>query len=376
MSPVKTPEPPGAIVNTPDLDTAHTLKPLVNQLPGEPTPYYLANGEGLRFERDGQLWTVIARTSDSGGAFDAAFILGPRGSGSAAHSLPAHQRSFYVFEGSVQFWLPGGSRTLVPGDSVHVPAGVSVAYRMLSHMSRILMYSAPGGALDALVTGAEQVQQHLYTDSFDGNRRDGSGSPGTEHTLGTPLLSGVEAAPALTQSASEDWDASLPAGHEPYFLRGREGDRRGWPETINTFSSRGRTTGGRYFSVDTLGAPAPYIIRHFHRLHTENFFCLAGRIWLWVNGEEILLTPGDYVHAPAGTIHSFALAAHNTRMLGILTSDVFEPFFDVTGVPTEDHVYTEGLIDPSVVIGGIRANPDLDVVVTGPPPERTRAPGL
>lgn len=361
---------------TPDLETTHTLKPLFNQLPGEPAPYYLASGEGLRFERDGQLWTVIARASDSGGAFDAAFILGARGTGSAAHSLPTHQRSFHVFEGSVQFWLPGSSRVLVAGDSVHVPAGTPVAHRMLSHMSRILMYSAPGGALDALVNGEDQVQRHVYAASRHGAPHVGGNVQGALPGLHAPLLTAVEATPALTEPATDDWDAAVPPNHEPYFIRGREGDRRGWPDTINTFSSRGRNTGGRYFSVDTLGAPAPYIIRHFHRLHTENFFCLSGRIWLWVNGQEVLLTPGDYVHAPAGTVHSFALAAHNTRMLGILTSDVFEPFFDVTGVATEDHVHTEGLIDPAVVIGGIKAHPDLDVVVTGPPPERTRAPGL
>lgn len=356
-------------MTAPDLDAVHALKPLLNQLPGEAVPYYLASGEGLRFERDGQLWTVVARASDTGDAFDAAFILGPRGAQATAHSLPNHQRSFYVFEGSVQFWLPGQSRVLVPGDSVHVPEGTPVAYRMLAHMSRVLMYSAPGGALDALLAGESEIQQHIYS---------AAGSPVSEQQPGQdpPLLSGVASAASLTAEVTDTWDAALPGGTQPYFIRGREGDQRGWPDTINTFSSRGRNTGGRYFSVDTLGAPAPYIIRHFHQLHTENFFCMAGRIWLWINGEEVLLTPGDYVHAPAGTIHSFALAAHNTRMLGILSTDVFEPFFDVTGVETQDHVYTEGLIDPSVVIGGIKANPDLDLVVAGPPPERTRAPGI
>lgn len=353
-------------MNHPDLDAVQAMKPLINQLPGEPLPYYLASGEGLRFERDGQLWTVIARSTDSGGGFDAAFVLGPRGAAAAPHSLPRHQRSYYVFEGSVQFWLPGHSRVLVPGDSVHIPEGTAVAYRMLSHMSRMLMFSAPGGALSALVDGGEQIQRHVYAAS----------SSGQDNTPMPPLLTGMERTDLAQRPATDEWDAQLPDGTEPYFLRGREGDRRGWPETINAFNARGRNTGGRYFSVDTLGSVSPYIIRHFHQLHTENFFCLAGRIWLWINGEEVLLTPGDFVHAPAGTVHSFALAAHNTRMLGVLTSDVFEPFFDVTGVATEDHVYTEGLIDPSVVIGGIKANPDLDLVVAGPPPERTRAPGL
>ncbi|WP_159945034.1 MULTISPECIES: quercetin 2,3-dioxygenase [unclassified Nocardiopsis] len=343
-----------------DPETMHGLAPVVNALPGEPVPYYLASGEGLRFEIGGQLWTVIARGADTGGLFDAAFVLGPRGAGTPFHSLPGHQRSYHVSEGSVQFWLPGQSRVLVPGDSVHVPPGTPVAYRMLGHMSRMLFFSASSGALDALVGEGEPVERHVYTPA---EAREVLPPGAREHDL-------------PRARAGDAWDDTLPRGAEAYFLRSRTGERRGWPDAVNAYSARGRNTGGRYFSVSTLAAPQPYIVRHFHRQHTETFLCLSGRIWLWVNGQELLLTSGDFLHAPAGTVHSFAIAAHNTQMLGLLTSDVFEPFFDVTSVPTEDHVYTEGLIDPSVVMGGIRGNPDLDLVVVDGPPRRTRALGL
>ncbi|AXB48344.1 cupin [Amycolatopsis albispora] len=339
----------------------HTLAPVLNSLPGEPVPYYLASGEGLRFEQGGLLWTVIARTRDTGGLFDAAFVLGPRGAEVPFHSFPAHQRSYYVFEGSAQFWLPGESRVLVPGDSVHVPPGTPVAYRMLSHLTRVLCYSAPGGALDELAGKGNAVEHHIYSAG----------------EIGGPVLpDGAVPHDLPKAAASEQWDDTLPSGADAYFLRSRTGDRRGWPDAVNSFLVRGRNTGGRYFAVNTLAAPQPYIIRHFHQRHTENFVCLSGRIWLWVNGEEILLTAGDFLHAPAGTVHSFAVTAHNTQLLGLLTSDIFEPFFDVTGAPTGDHVHTEGLIDPSVVMGGMAANPDLDVVVVGGPPERVRAAGL
>ena len=346
-----------------DLETMHGTAPVINALPGEPVPYYLSSGEGLRFETDGQLWTVIARGADTAGLFDAAYVLGPRGAEAPFHSLASHQRSYFVVEGSVQVWLPGQSRILVPGDSVHVPEGTPVAYRMLSHMTRLLFFSAPSGALDALVGSQATVERHVYSPAGSGH---------AELLLPNGAL--VHDLPRVdTQDA---WDERLPAGAEAYFLRSRTGDRRAWPDAINAYAARGRTTGGRYFAVDTLAAPQPYIIRHFHQQHTENFLCPSGRIWLWVNGEELLLTPGDFLHAPAGTVHSFAIAAHNTRMLGLLTSDVFEPFFDVTGVATDDLVHTEGLIDPSVVMGGMQAHPDLDVVVVGGPPQRVRATGL
>ncbi|UPO76917.1 quercetin 2,3-dioxygenase [Arthrobacter sp. Helios] len=344
-----------------NLETMQGLAPVVNALPGEPVPYYLASGEGLRYECDGQLWTVIARGTDTGGLFDAAYILGPRGAESPFHSLPSHQRSYFVIEGSVQFWLSGQSRILVPGDSIHVPEGAPVAYRMLSHMTRLLFFSAPSGALDALTGTRRTVDRHVYS-------TEGTGElylPGTAQLHDLPRV-----------AAQEIWDETLPAAEEGYFVRSRGGDRRGWPDSLNAYAARGRTTGGRYFAVNTLAAPQPYIIRHFHQQHTENFLCLTGRIWLWVNGQELLLTAGDFLHAPAGTVHSFAIAAHNTQMLGLLTSDVFEPFFDVTGVPTDEFVHTEGLIDPSVVMRGIQSTPDLDLVVVGGPPERVRAAGL
>ncbi|RNL87551.1 quercetin 2,3-dioxygenase [Halostreptopolyspora alba] len=344
----------------PDLETIRDLAPVINTLPGEPVPYYLASGEGLRYEADGQLWTVIARGADTGGLFDAAFLLGPRGAHTPFHSLP-HQRSYYVFEGSVQFWLPGQSRILVSGDSVHIPAGTPAAYRMLGHMSRLLLFCAPSGALDTLADSYEQVERHVYA---------------TVPNPAPPLPAGAQQHDLPLTDARDTWDEALPDGAEAYFLRARTGDHRAWPDAINTYAARGRNTGGRYIAVNTLAAPQPYIVRHFHRLHTENFLCVSGRIWLWVNGREVLLTAGDFLHAPAGTVHSFAIAAHNTQMLGLLTSDVFEPFFDATGVATDDRVHTEGLIDPSVVMDGIQRNPDLDLVIVDGPPKRVLAPEL
>ncbi|MFW0794410.1 quercetin 2,3-dioxygenase [Gordonia sp. CPCC 205515] len=343
---------------TTNLDAIHGLAPVVGSLPGEPVPYYLPTGEGQRYEIGNQLWTVIARSADSGGGFDAAFVLGPRGAGAGFHSLADHQRSFYVFDGAVQFWLPGESRVLGAGDSIHVPAGVPVAYRFTQNLSKFLLWSAPGGALDALLNSETEVAQHIYS----AKSTDTIGLPGGWQTHDLPQV-----------DASDTWDTSLPSGVEPYFIRAHEGEHREWPDAINTFSARGANTGSRYFSVLTLGAKQPYIPQHFHQQHTENFFCVSGRVWLSVNGTEVLVTPGDYVHAPAGTIHSYAFGAHNTRMLGVLTTDIFEPFFDRTGDATTDNVYTEGLVNPTTLMGKLGQIADLDVVMVGPPPQSNYA---
>lgn len=344
-------------MTTTDLERIHGAVPLVNQLPGEPLPYYMASGEGARYEKDGQLYTVVARSQDTGGDFEAVFILGPRGAETAAHVLTGQQRSYVVTSGSLEVWISGAGRILAQGDSFHVPPGATLSYRFLSHLTRLFMFSAPGGALEQLLGNNAPVQAHIYQSAKAKNLLAPSGS-GAQ-----PLEANRDA-------------AGLPDGVEGYFLSAGSGDHRGWPDAVNTYLARGRNTGGRYFAVNTLAAPQPYIIRHFHKQHTENFICLSGRVWLWVNGQELLLTAGDFLHAPAGTIHSFAIAAHNTQMLGMLTGDIFEPFFDVTSVAGESNVYTEGLIDPSVVIRGIKEHAELDLVVTGPPPERVRATGI
>lgn len=339
-------------------------------LPGEPVPYTVASGEGLSFETAGQLWTVIARGSDSGGAFDAAYIRGRRGAESPLHALPDAHRTFVVIDGLVQVWLgtapgddaPVESRLLGRGDSVVVPDGVLFGYRMRTEGSRLFLFSAPGGALDALLASARGTAAHIY-----------SARPADDALILPANATRLALPSADPRDAADD---ALPPGADPYVLRSLEGDHRAWPDALNTYVTRPRNTGGRYFSVDTLAAPQPYIIRHFHRLHTENFLCLSGRVWLWVNGEEVLLTEGDFLHAPAGTVHSFAIAGHNTRMLGFLTTGVFEPFFDVTSVHTDDRVYTEGLVNPSVIFEGIQNTPDLDLEVVGPPPERTFAVGV
>jgi len=346
-----------------DVESVHRLAPEVNRLPGEPVPYCLAAGEGRRYELDGRLVTVIATARDTGGLFDAAYLTGGRGATAPFHVHSGHQRSFYVFDGRVQFWLGGDSRVLVPGDSVHVPAGTPVAYRMLAHLTRVLTWAAPGGALDYVEHVGTPVQQHIHPVNPNS-----ATTPRQRAEAGAPL--GITFPEHPFTEAADTWDAALPAAQQPYFLRSGEGDRREAGDCLNTYLARGADTGGGYFAVDTVGARAPYIVRHFHRLHTENFVCVSGRVRLHVNGSEVLLTQGDFVHAPAGTIHSFAFDAHNTRMLGVLTPDVFEPFFDLTGRPTEQHVHTDGPADLAMSPDELAAA-DLDLEVVGPPPRRS-----
>jgi quercetin 2,3-dioxygenase len=348
----------------PTLDETHALTAEVDRLPGRCAPYYVSSGEGLRYDLGGQLVTVVARPEDTGGQFGAAFVSGGKG---VETPFVAHDREYtliYVFEGQIQLWLPGETQILSPGDSAAIPAGTAYAYRMLAHFNRFLSWTTAGADTTGDVhrfaaAQGTRTQSHVFT---------GTASPTRDSELAEQFgvryvdLEKVER-PPLTGKA-------LPAHATPFTLRAGEGERWKNLGQLNTFVARSRNTADTYFAMHTRGAKSEYIPRHFHRRHTENFFCVEGRILLHANGQEILLTKGDFLHAPAGTIHSFAFDGHSTQMLGILTTGIFEKFFEYMNVPTDDHVHDE-LGDQSFPGEGFgRARAELDLEVVGPPPER------
>ncbi|WP_258073930.1 hypothetical protein [Arthrobacter sp. Y81] len=77
----------------------NTQLPIANALPGEAVPYYMASGEGARYETNRQLVTVIARAADAGGIFSAAYISGGMGAGSPFVSHKVEHKTLYVFDG-------------------------------------------------------------------------------------------------------------------------------------------------------------------------------------------------------------------------------------------------------------------------------------
>ncbi|MCX7520767.1 quercetin 2,3-dioxygenase [Microbacterium sp. STN6] len=339
--------------------------PIVNQRPGEVLPYYMAAGEGSRYELNGQLVTVIAGRRDTD-LFSAAYVSGGRGLEIPFTSVAGESQTFIVFDGRLEFWLPSEGRILTAGDEVVVPAGTPFAYRMLSHYTRFFVWSMPGRAIELVERLGTPVDAHVHPQRSErAVSLEQLAEAGAEFGVTFPDLEKTD--------ARLSHDAQLPAGVEPYFLTAGEGDRRVGYNQMNTYLSRGRNTGSDYFTMQSTGSAAPYIPLHFHNRHTENFLCLDGRVWLHVNGREVLLTKGDFVHAPAGTIHSYAWGSNRTQMVGILAPAIFEKFFEYMFEPTDEHVYYEGgePYFPGEAFGRVQA--ELDVVVVGPPPERTKA---
>ncbi|WP_210604510.1 cupin domain-containing protein [Brevibacterium oceani] len=349
---------------------------LRDELPGELAPFALSSGEGLRHHLGDWHVTTMARHADTGGEFSLYRIALPGGPATPALSVPGHS-FIHVIEGEVTLTFDGRVHRLIGGDSASIPAGTGFSISGGATLNSFFLYSTEEWLHRLAAEAGEATGSHIFSrrpasavsellrselsDGFGVTIHDGNGPSNGESLVGgESSVGGAEAKRPGNH---------LPEGEVPFVNAAGHGDRFETFEQMNAYPVRARNTGGRFFAMDTRGAKAPYIPLHFHREHSENFLCLGGRVKLHANGEEVVLAPGDFLHAPAGTIHSFSLAANNTHMLGLLTPPVFEPFFEYMNEPTDEYVHVEGGEPHFPAAGFAKAQAELDLVVVGPPPE-------
>jgi quercetin 2,3-dioxygenase len=110
-------------------------------------------------------------------------------------------------------------------------------------------------------------------------------------------------------------------------------------QDLFAFLAHQGNTGGQFISVTTQGPPGDRIPDHFHEKHTETFFCFDGKMTMWADGNEISFFPGDFLHVPAGTVHSYRIDAPFTRFMGVLAPGLFEPFFRIMCDPYDGHIF-------------------------------------
>lgn len=237
---------------------------------------------------------------------------------------------------------------------------------MASHYTRFLNWMTPGGAEACYQRVGTPIDSHVPPVTADRKlSRQECAEVGAEFGITFPEVERV--------SPSLQHNSIVPAAASPYFLSAGECERSVSYQTMFTYLSRPANTGSNYFVVHTKGAKSLYIPLHFHEQHTENFLCTEGRMWIYANGREVLLTRGDFLHAPAGTILSFVFDAHNTQMLGFLTPSVFDGFFEYFNKPTDDYMFTEGGKPFMDMEEFGRAQAEMDLTVVVPPPERRAA---
>lgn len=345
--------------------------PLDNQLPAEQKAYFLGVGAGERYVFGTQLAAVIASAKSTGGLFELVILSGGKGDSFPLHRHQSAHESVFVLDGKLEFTLDGRTSLLTGGDYAFIPAGTAHGYRMGGHHTRLVSFTTQGevARLYSLIGEPTALREHPEkASSTDYPVR----FPQAEAEADFTLASAVEASepPALAEGGE------VPAGVRPYVLEAGEGIRLVAADQLFTMLTTQDNTNGQFIAVLTEGPKGNAIIQHFHERHTEVFFNIEGQMTVWANGQEMPFQPGDFLHIPPNTVHSYRLDSPYTKFLGFLTPGLFEPFFHTIGDPYEPHIFPSvpGPFHFDRLMQGVQSG-KLDLHVVGPPPDGSGALG-
>jgi quercetin 2,3-dioxygenase len=330
----------------------------VRELPGEAVPYYLAEGDGRAHLLLGQVGRALAGTEETNGAMSVMSALGPAGRPIPLHRHDREHDYFFCVRGLVQVWADGESRILHPGDVASVPAGVLHAYQFHGHYSQFMGPIAPAG----------------WDRFFDlcGTPYAGPAYPQVDNSPPPFAKFGeAEARFAMKYFPEEPYtepttgpDDTLPGTASPYFLRAGEGPRHVLFGHVAFQLMSGSESGGALGMTVTEGPRGRAVPVHAHERTYEGFYCLDGRLRVTVEGEEHLLTRGDFMSIPAGAEHTYAMEGHLTRFASVYGPAGLERLHEVAGEVAEHRVFPEepGPVDRDRLAA---AAAELDIVLAG-----------
>jgi|SRR5579862_24140 len=107
----------------------------------------------------------------------------------------------------------------------------------------------------------------------------------------------------------------LPGKNIPYFLGAGEGERYLVGGELATFIARHEETGGLHEAVVVAGGKGSIFPLHVHERGHEAILVLDGKLELWLDGREYLLSPGDYANIPPKIGHGYQMRGHHTQFL-------------------------------------------------------------
>jgi quercetin 2,3-dioxygenase len=339
-----------------------------NKLPENKEPYLQRAGEGNRYLLGTQLATVIATTESTGNMFEWVILSGGKGAGFPSHIHERTHKAIYVLHGSLELNINGKSHLLISGNYAQIPAGTVHSYSMLSHRTRFLSITMKGEIAKIYSVLGKPYDKYEHPPNA-------LNEFSIEQLLEAEAVGDIKFVSAEPSKSKPEivGNNKLPSKVEPYVLETNGGERFVSAEYLFTFLTTQVNTDGEFISVMCEAPKGDRIPEHFHEKHTETFFCLEGQLTMWVNGEEITLYPGDFLHVPENTIHTYRCDSHFTKFFGVLTPGIFEPFFRTLGDPTEDYVFP---YEPGPLrFDRVLANLDnLDLKPVGGPPSGVLLP--
>ncbi len=90
------------------------------------------------------------------------------------------------------------------------------------------------------------------------------------------------------------------------------------PDTGEEFHTLLKNRSLRIETIVSSDTPEPLLYR---QEHDEAVLLLAGGALLWIDGKEVQLQPGDFLHIPAHTPHRVLKTEKGTRWLAIHTKE-------------------------------------------------------
>ena len=301
-----------------------------NVLPGEQQPYFLESGEGRRYLLGPLLATGIGRRKDTGSLMEGVVLIGAKGFGVPLHRHSRSHEAIYVLEGSAMLRLADQEFALEGGDYVSVPPGTAHSFAFTSHRTRFLTWTFGdnGAAMyEALGQPTEAVTYLSH-----------AGPPDWKRPLPGVDVEFLLESPAITPGRKS---SVAPAGVEPYVIPAGEGERMMAGDTLFIFLTDSRQSGGKFLALMTDGPKGQRIPNHLHEKHTETFFCLNGCVSITAGEEQVCLRPGDFLHVPARTPHTFQLTGNNTRFIQFHAPGLNERFFRYMCDPCQEHTFLQ-----------------------------------
>jgi quercetin 2,3-dioxygenase len=338
-----------------------------NELPSRQAPYKLDAGEGIRYAFGNQLATRIATPGQLTQRAGGTFLAGAKGAGFPQHRHPQTHEALFVVDGAITLELAGQNFLLTPGDYVNIPPGTPHGYEFTDHHSKLLSWTFGGNASDAYSVLGTPYPGNIYSEqngAVDWTVLDSG--------VDTELLQAAAARPSGFAPKLN----SAPQGSVPFVLAAGEGERMIAGDQLYTILGNHTHSNGVFIALLTEGPIGPAIPRHQHEEVTELFHCLSGQMQMFAGDGYVTLDPGDFLHVPPRTPHSFQLKKHDTRFLGLVTPGHFEPFFRYLCEPFQGYRYP--LVPPPIRFDRVIQHlAELDLTLLerpeGPPPQLVTA---
>ena len=307
----------------------------LTELPGATTPYVLPAGGGRAHLLIDQVGRCVAGAEETAGAMSMMTLDGPAGRPIPLHYHDHEYEFFYCHRGTMQLWLDGESRILHPGDFGYAPPTTVHAYGLLGHHSGFVGPIVPGG-WDRFfdLTGIPYAGPAPFPVGFRPEVPFAKFGQ-AEHDFQMKYLPDAP----YTEPRSDAADDTLPGRCAPYFLRAGEGPRYLFAGGLVTTLCTAAETEGT-ITIVTLELPrGAGVPAHRHATGAEGLYVLEGALRLWLDGEEHLLSAGDWASIPAGTTHRWEGAAFFTKALAITTPGGREAVLQRAGQPTDLHMF-------------------------------------